>query len=461
MKSKTPALAALAVFASTDPTFAAEVTYSYYTATGQADTSWVDVADYDSIVAGNVGGAATTFGSVNWLGMTAGNVQANANGVDVNYSAPGQAWAATASAFYSGGPSLLHDGGYSGALQANGVDYTVTLSGLTIGEDYKVQFVLVDNRDNPGHATILAKGANVTGDSARYRYSYTDGQFAVITASFTADATTASFQPGQRWGDDVPSATFLSAIQVLAYDPPSTTLNWDNGAGNFIWSTSAANWTGSPWDNVILKSAVFGATGAGPITLGEPITAKNLTFDAPGYSIAGSTLSLDAPVVTTNEAATISSSIDGIGGLTKEGAATLTLAGINLFTGSTTVNAGTLALGHDLALQNSSFNTGSAGTLDLAAVNTPTLGGLSGSADLVLPSNVASLTLNPQAGSLSYAGNLSGGAEVLSVVKSGAGTQTLSGTSSHSGGTTLAEGVLVVGNSSALGSGAITWLEAP
>lgn len=456
MKSETPALAALAAFALTAPTFAAEVTYSYYTATGQADTSWINVADYDSIVAGNIGGGATTFGSVNWLAMTAGNVQANANGVDVNYSAPGQAWAATASVFYSGGPGLLHNGGYSGAVQANGIDYTVTLSGLTIGEVYKVQFVLADNRDNTGHATILAKGANVTGDSARYRYSYTDGQFAVITASFTADATTASFQPDQRWGDDVPNATFLSAIQVLAYDPPSTTLSWDNGAGNFIWSTSAANWTGSAWDNVILKSAVFGPTGAGAITLGGPITAKNLTFNAPGYSIAGSTLSLDAPVVTANEAATISSSIDGIGGLTKEGASTLTLAGTNLFTGSTNVNAGTLALGHDLALQNSSFNTDSAGTLDLAAVITPTLGGLSGSTDLVLPSNVTRLTLNPQAGGLSYAGNLSGGAEGLSVVKSGTGSQALSGTSSHSGGTTLAEGVLVVGNSSALGSGAIT-----
>jgi autotransporter-associated beta strand protein len=456
MKSKTPALAALAVFASTVPTFAAEVTYSYYTATGQADTSWVDVADYDSIVAGNVGGATTNFGSVNWLGMTAGNVQTTANGININYSAPGRAWAATVSTFYSGGPSLLHDGGFSGTLQSSGVDFTVTLSGLTIGEDYKVQFVMADNRANTGHATILAKGANVTGDSTTYRYSYTDGQFAVITASFTADAQTVSFQPGQNWANAAPNATFLSAIQVLAYDPPSTTLNWDNGAGNFVWSTGAANWSGSPWDNVILKSAVFGATGAGSITLGEPITAKNLTFDAAGYSITGSTLTLDAPLVTTNEAASIGSSIDGIGGLTKEGTATLTLSGTNLFTGPTTVNAGTLALGHNLALQNSSFNTGSAGTLDLAAVNTPTLGGLSGGTDVALPSNVTSLTLNPQAGGVSYTGNLSGGAAGLTLVKSGAGSQTLSGTSSHSGGTTLAEGVLVVGNSSALGSGAIT-----
>lgn len=154
------------------PAFAvATVSYSYYTASGQSDTSWVNVTGYDSIVAGNVGGNTTNFGAVNWLAMTAGNVQTNANGVDINYSAPGQAWATTTGGFYSGGPSLLNDGAYSGSLQANGVDYTITLSGLTIGTEYKVQFVVADNRDNSGHATILATGANVTGDSARYRYS--------------------------------------------------------------------------------------------------------------------------------------------------------------------------------------------------------------------------------------------------------------------------------------------------
>ena len=435
-------------------TSAAEVTFSSYTATGSADTSWVNVSGYDSIVAGNAGGASTTFGTVTWGAMTSGNLETSANGVTINISAPSVAWASATSGFYSGGPALLNDGAYSGGLQASGVDYTINLSGLTIGKDYKVQFVLADNRDNTGHATILAKGANVTGDSARTRYSYTDGQFAVITASFTADAATAQFQPGQRWGDDVPNATFVSGVQVLAVPTPS--LTWDNGASNFIWSTSAANWTGSAWDNVNLKSAIFGATGAGTVTLGEPISAKDLTFNTPGYTITGDTLSLTAPIITTNAAATISSTIDGVGSLIKEGAATLTLSGSNLFTGSTTINAGTLALGNNLALQYSSFNTASSGTLDLSAVNTPTLGGLTGSGNFTLPANVTSLTLNPQSGSLTYSGNLSGGAAGLALVKSGAGSQTLSGTSDHSGGTTITEGALIAGNNSALGSGTIT-----
>ena len=65
-------------------TSAAEVTYSSYTATGSADTSWVNVSGYDSIVAGNAGGASTTFGTVTWGAMTSGNLETSANGVTIN-----------------------------------------------------------------------------------------------------------------------------------------------------------------------------------------------------------------------------------------------------------------------------------------------------------------------------------------------------------------------------------------
>lgn len=122
------------------------------------------------------------------------------------------------------GPSLLTNGAYSSTLQQSGVDYMMTLSGLTVGKDYKVQFVLADNRDNTGYATILSKGGNVTGDSAETLYSYTDGKFAVITASFNADATTAQFQPGQKWGGGGSDATFVSGVHVPAIPEPSTAL---------------------------------------------------------------------------------------------------------------------------------------------------------------------------------------------------------------------------------------------
>lgn len=205
---------------------AATVSYSYYTATGSTDTSWVNVTGYSSIVAGNAGGASTSYGGVDWGAMLPGNVQTSGNGVEINISAPNADWAAATSGFYTGEPyqELLNNGAYSSSLQYTDVDYTINLSGLTVGMQYLVQFVMADNRANHGHTTILAKGGDVSGDSNRYRYSYSDGQYAVISASFTADAATARFQAGQRWGDDVPDGTFISGVQVLAVPEPSAAL---------------------------------------------------------------------------------------------------------------------------------------------------------------------------------------------------------------------------------------------
>lgn len=120
-------------------------------------------------------------------------------------------------------------------------------------------------------------------------------------------------------------------------------LTWNNGSGNFVWSTSAVNWTGSPWTNATLNNAIFGTTGAGAITLGEAIQVKNLTFNASGYTVTSNTLTLNSSVVTTNESAAISSNLTG-DSLTKLGTGTLTLSGPDVIIGPTVVSGGTLVL---------------------------------------------------------------------------------------------------------------------
>ncbi len=216
------ALVALVLVASASAA-SSPVTYSYYTATGSSDTSWAIVDGYDSIVAGNAGGDSTSFGGVTWLPMLSDSVYCTANGVSLYYSARGVAWAATSDGFYTGGPDLLNYGGYSLGLQGSGVDYTIELTDLTIGKNYKIQFVMADTRDDNGYATIFAKGAYVTGNSERTLSSYTNGQFAVITATFTATGTSAQFQPGQDWNAGASNATFVSGIQVLAAPQTVTT----------------------------------------------------------------------------------------------------------------------------------------------------------------------------------------------------------------------------------------------
>ncbi len=104
-----------------------------------------------------------------------------------------------------------------------------------------------------------------------------------------------------------------------------------------------------------------GATWAGPVTLAGDITG---TGDGNIGSNAGG--------------GTISGSIGETGGprsLVKVGSNTITLSGVNTYTGATTVSAGTLRLGASGALGNGTLNTsgvtvGGAAILDLAGITT-------------------------------------------------------------------------------------------
>ena len=71
------------------------------------------------------------------------------------------------------------------------------------------------------------------------------------------------------------------------------------------------------------------------------------------------------------------------------GTGTLALNAANSFTGATFANAGTLALGHVDALQNSTLTTATAGnvTFTVAGTNTYHLGGLAGNDTVALGAN--------------------------------------------------------------------------
>ena len=144
---------------------------------------------------------------------------------------------------------------------------------------------------------------------------------------------------------------------------------------------------------------------------------------------------------------------------------TQTLNGANTFSGSTTVGNGTLALGNNLALQNSALDTSGSGTITLASgITTPTLGGLIGSKNLSLVitgnySLVTALTLNPSTGaSNTYSGNITNGAAVMTLTKTGSGTQILSGNNTYTGATTISAGTLQFAKTASLYNGtAASW----
>ena len=143
---------------------------------------------------------------------------------------------------------------------------------------------------------------------------------------------------------------------------------------------------------------------------------------------------------TAGYSSTFGNNISGSYGLIKSGAGTLTLSGANTYSGGTTLSGGTIAVGHNIALGTGSLAMSNATILQAAAAvslsNAISIAGVS-----TIDTNSYALGL---LGVVSGTGNLT---------KISAGTLTLSGANTYSGGTTVTSGVLSVAGSSPTGSG--------
>lgn len=147
---------------------------------------------------------------------------------------------------------------------------------------------------------------------------------------------------------------------------------------------------------------------------------------------------------------TVSTAANTSGGLTKNGAGTLTLSGLNTYTGGTTINAGTLALGADNALVSSGAVTISGGTFDINTrsntVGSVTLqsGAITGETGTLTSSTAFEL----HDGSVSA---ILAGAVGLN--KTTPGTVALSGVNTFSGPVSVTGGTLAITSGESLGAG--------
>ncbi len=143
----------------------------------------------------------------------------------------------------------------------------------------------------------------------------------------------------------------------------------------------------------------------------------------------------------------------GILAFSKSGAGALTLSGNNTYSGGATIAQGTLIAGSTTALSSFSNLAISPGaTVDLGGFNNSVLGLTGGGTLTNSAPTAASLTLNP--GTVStFNGSITGN---MGLVKTGTGTQALSAASSFSNGVELQQGVLRVGNNTALGTGVLS-----
>ncbi len=176
--------------------------------------------------------------------------------------------------------------------------------------------------------------------------------------------------------------TLLPALclATLLGQAPAATRTWDAGVNNTWDTATTANWTGSTW--VSGDVAVFGAAGAGAVSVtGGGVTAASITFNTPGYTLAGGAITINGPTdprINVVESATINSAITLSPAQTWSVAPgkTLTLGGnVNASAANTDYGlsgAGNYVFNGSIGgnVRNVLFNSTSATTATFAGVNT-------------------------------------------------------------------------------------------
>lgn len=168
------------------------------------------------------------------------------------------------------------------------------------------------------------------------------------------------------WNIGVGAAAAAGKVQMNGLDSASSTINVLVNGTVYVSSAVTKNAAivlngGDTGETVGQLRLDGGANWAGPVTLAGDITGTgdgNVGSNSGGGTISGNISETGVPRA-----------------LVKVGASTITLSGINTYTGATTVNAGTLRLGSAGALGNGTLNTsgvtvGGSGILDLAGIAT-------------------------------------------------------------------------------------------
>ncbi len=200
-------------------------------------------------------------------------------------------------------------------------------------------------------------------------------------------------------------------------------------------------------DGVLKTNTLFVGAGSAEVNFnGGTLQVLDATFaTALPLTLGAETTS---KVDTNGQTARLDGVISGAGSLEKRGAGTLTLGGANLYSGGTTVTEGTLQLATFTALGASSGSlVVSGGSVDLNG-QSATVGSLSGAGGSITNQkndSISVLTVQ-SSGNTQYDGTIDAqlSGRTVGLVKSGAGTLTLTGSNAYSAGTTVTDGTLAV-----------------
>jgi autotransporter-associated beta strand protein len=353
-------------------------------------------------------------------------------------------------------------------------------------------FVIVNNDGSDavtGTFLGLPAGSTITIGGSTFKIYYTggDGNDVILlenttpTTVYVDDSTNFGIGHSPSPGESIPDAdlgTAGSQPAVYGYNAFSTI----SDAISAITSGGLVIVNAGTYP----ESANLNLAATLRLTSGANISVNSLD------SVVGSTVDLGANTLTVGDGTpthTLAGIVTGTGGnLTKVGTGTLVLAGANNYTGTTTVNAGTLRSGASNVLPDTPVVVAAGAVLDLFGFS-DSIGSLSLSSGnpvgSVVTTGVGLLTLggnvteNGVAGDTSgasFSGNLSLGSAIRTffvanggaandlaipaaisgsggLLKDGPGTLLLTNANTYGGGTTVATGALLVNNVSGSGTG--------
>jgi hypothetical protein len=353
--------------------------------------------------AGGTGGAGTGMGG---MGGTAGNGGAGGAGISGSGFTVTNSGTITGGAGGAGGTS--DPGGIVGTDGAGGVgvvgtgDDTVVTSGAIAGGDGgdAIDF------SGGGNTLVLEQGNSFIGNVVSTSGATDGGDTLALGGS-----TNASFNVSQIGGS--------GEFQGFNNFEKTGSSTWIlTGSGGQNWTLIDGTLQG---DTLSLQGNIAFAPGRGDTT--------GVVFDV-GSGDANNPTS----------AGTYAGIISGNGSLTKIDNGTLTLTGVNTYTGATTITEGTLALSGLGSIANSSGVTDN-GTFDISATtNGASIASLAGSGIVTLGNQQLTLTN----GNGSFMGTFSGTGNLLI---QGTGIQVFDGANTSFKGTTeIASGTLEVGD---------------
>ncbi|WP_298241967.1 autotransporter domain-containing protein [uncultured Bradyrhizobium sp.] len=349
-----------------------------------------------------------------------------------------------------------------------GNPFIVNATGIVNGDTVNTQTFQVTSGNNlvfQNNSTASGGAGAVTitndaGGNVNFIQNSTAGTASLLNSGFVTFEDSASAGNAQITNNATGQIDFFTSASA-----GTATIN--NGAGgvvNFHNNTTAGTSTITNDGTVNFDGSATGGSAKFITNAGGTVDMSGLTS---GGMTAGSIEGAGNYVLGANTLTTgslnSSTQVDGVisgagGGLTKVGTGTLTLTGINTYTGATTISAGTLALSGFGSISSSSVVTVDA-TFDISGVTPLSFNAittLAGSSSGVV--NLGGIRLVMTNASTEFAGVIqgTGGIEVFG------GTQTLSGVNTYSNATQIDAGAtLALKGAGSIASSAFVSFSAP